>query len=393
MQPTKTPTRIQRGVELRTNGELSFRPNNFDLIRIFAALQVVITHLSTHLHTPASLYFLDLFPGVPIFFVTSGYLVSASFERSRGSRVYFRNRFLRIFPGLWGCVLITFLVVLALGYRPLRFADYAWMPLQLLGVIYTPGFLRSFGFGSYNGSLWTIPVELQFYVILPLVYLAVRKLRLGNVGFLVLFAVATGFSLLQSALFPFANIVSHQFEPIGAKFLRICFAPHIYLFLLGAVFQRFHCFKFGWIRGKGLLWLPCYIAVASLVPSTPFINVFRAIALGFVTLSMAYTTPRLGDLILRHQDISYGVYIYHGLIINLVIASGMRVGLAAVTTVGASAVMVGLFSWRLIERPCLERKQKASKERPTLAPRGMAVPGQTDGGRTALCGGIQSMTD
>ena len=51
-----------------------------------------------------------------------------------------------------------------------------WYLAQLVGLIFTPGFLQGFGFGSYNGALWTIPIELQFYFLLPLLYLATRRL-------------------------------------------------------------------------------------------------------------------------------------------------------------------------------------------------------------------------
>jgi peptidoglycan/LPS O-acetylase OafA/YrhL len=73
---------------------------------------------------------------------------------------------------------------------------------------------------------------------------------------------------------------------------------------------------------------------------------------------MAYTAPRLGDLILRHQDVSYGVYIYHGLILNLVIASAVHFGLGAYVVLVACTIAVAFLSWRLIERPCLQLKSR-----------------------------------
>ena len=44
-------------------------------------------------------------------FAISGFLISASFERSHNLANYFRNRFLRIFPALWCVVLLTVLGV------------------------------------------------------------------------------------------------------------------------------------------------------------------------------------------------------------------------------------------------------------------------------------------
>jgi peptidoglycan/LPS O-acetylase OafA/YrhL len=150
--------------------------NNFGLLRILAATQVVLGHSLAHLELarPRWWSLVDAFPGVPIFFAISGFLISASFERSPKVRNYARNRLLRIYPGLWCCILVTTVVAVAFGYAMLTVPGLIWFGSQLVAIIYPPSFLKSFGFGSYNGSLWTIPIELQFYFLLPLLYWATR---------------------------------------------------------------------------------------------------------------------------------------------------------------------------------------------------------------------------
>src|SRR4029077_5953381 len=97
-----------------------WRVNNFDLLRLLAALQVAIVH-SIGILKPTG-YFarllgagLDRLPGVPIFFVISGVLISKSYEHSDSFRDYLRNRCLRIFPGLWVCLVVSVAVILVLG--------------------------------------------------------------------------------------------------------------------------------------------------------------------------------------------------------------------------------------------------------------------------------------
>jgi len=74
------------------------KSNNIDLLRLFFALQVVLSHTAGHLGLVVPSY-LSYFPGVPAFFFVSGFLIYASFLNAPG-RNYIFNRFLRIFPGL-----------------------------------------------------------------------------------------------------------------------------------------------------------------------------------------------------------------------------------------------------------------------------------------------------
>src|ERR671923_2413461 len=98
------------------------RLNNFDTLRLLAASQVVLVHSIEHLRIPLgnpwrSIYdLLNLFPGVPIFFVISGFLISMSFERNSDIKYYARNRLLRIYPALWVCLAVSLLSVTFLGY-------------------------------------------------------------------------------------------------------------------------------------------------------------------------------------------------------------------------------------------------------------------------------------
>jgi peptidoglycan/LPS O-acetylase OafA/YrhL len=62
-----------------------------------------------------------------------------------------------------------------LGFQLADARGAMWFVAQLFGAIYTPASLREFGFGSYNGALWTIPIELQFYFLVPLVFLLLRR--------------------------------------------------------------------------------------------------------------------------------------------------------------------------------------------------------------------------
>ena len=70
--------------------------NNFDIIRLFAAFQVMYSHISAYFfNEPIQIpFFLSHLPGVPIFFFISGFLISLSFEKNSSTKFFFINRFL-----------------------------------------------------------------------------------------------------------------------------------------------------------------------------------------------------------------------------------------------------------------------------------------------------------
>ena len=85
-----------------------FRENSLDMLRLFAAFQVVVMHTLGYMMpdygSNAALRILGYFPGVPIFFFISGYLISKAFENSPNNIEYAKNRFLRLYPALIVCV-------------------------------------------------------------------------------------------------------------------------------------------------------------------------------------------------------------------------------------------------------------------------------------------------
>ena len=358
---------------VRPAAQNAFRLNNFDLLRILAATQVLIIHSMARLAipVPAGLRWLEWFPGVPIFFVISGFLVSASFERQSNVIQYLKNRCLRIYPGLWVCVAVTAVVTTTLGYKRSHPMDYVWLPVQFLGFIYTPDFLKHFGAGTYNGALWTIPIELQFYLMLPLVYFARRRTRLSERAVAVLLAVFIAITLILSYSLPGFDT---QQESRIDKLIRYTFVSSFYLFLLGVLLQRAKAFQSKFIAGRGLYWIAGYVVLRLALPGqlSPALTVFSYLVLGISAVSVAYTLPRAGEMILHGQDISYGVYIYHGLVINLLIEFKMRRSLYEVFVVLIAAMLLGAVSWKCVEQPFLRKKkpirEREGRQAPSKAP-------------------------
>jgi peptidoglycan/LPS O-acetylase OafA/YrhL len=345
--------------------------NNFDLIRLAAALQVAVTHTTylfgiTGWQWPLHVI-TNLFPGVPVFFFISGFLISHSFERNSALRNYARNRLLRIYPALVVCLVLSISSVWASGYLKhvsVPFSQWAKWIAALLSVawLYNPSFMHGYGTGSLNASIWTISVEIQFYFLVPMTYAALRLRRLqpaqGNRALLALIG-----------LFLLAHVVCiHLMDRSTSLFpyLNMSCVPWFYMFLTGQLAQRNLPRLRRALAGR---FLPLFLGYCALgLPAARVLgwrfdndlNPLLFLALATVTLAAAFSAPTLSDNLLRRQDLSYGVYLYHAPTINFLLATGVLVGArGALATMGATFALA-LGSWWLVERPALRLKRRAA---------------------------------
>jgi len=150
------------------------RKNCFDYVRLYGAFQVLISHGQAHLNLniPSIIANIFSYDGVSIFFAISGFLVTISWINSNFNlKTYLIARSLRIFPALWTSAIISFFLIIFLGKFKFAFSlkGILWLFSQASPfTFWNPNELRDFGVGVINGSLWTIPVELQFYIFVPL---------------------------------------------------------------------------------------------------------------------------------------------------------------------------------------------------------------------------------
>jgi len=356
--------------EERENGLPSFRTNNFNLIRLLAALQVVVVHAFAHLHLPPDhgagwlLQVLRLFPGVPIFFFVSGFLISRSYETNPRLADYALNRALRIFPALVVCTAVSVLSVHLAGHfddKDIGIGHFiGWLLAQVSFLqFYNPDFMRGFGTGVLNGSLWTISVELQFYVVTPLLYALLRGTSK---------AVSNARLVVLAVLFLVANVATTWMLPtygerLVFKMFGVSLVPWVYLFLVGVLVQRNFAFFARHLAGRGVWVLMFYVVfcvVSDNVVELRFGNRLPpavALVLCAAVFAIAYTRGELSRAVLGRVDASYGIYIYHAPVLNLFLFFGFTGTLNSVWALVLASVALGLLSWFAIEKPALRLKR------------------------------------
>jgi peptidoglycan/LPS O-acetylase OafA/YrhL len=350
------------------------RRNNFDPLRLIAALSVVFSHSFLIAEgSEASEPFVWLtgnqcilgLIGVFVFFVISGYLVTESWCRSPLPGRFLLRRTLRIYPGL---VVNVALCALVLGpvITSLPLADYFHGPelsdfltktlslnpgpLQLPGVLFAK---NSVGL-HINGSLWTLRYEAMMYLMIVVLGM-LRMLRLPTC--LALTALGIAAVYFEKALTPLGDIGE------WAWFLGFFGAGMVLHFLRDRL-------VFDW-RGAlvALLVLVIFARLGQLIMLFP-------LAGAYLTIWFARRYDRWLDYSRYCGDLSYGLYIYGWPAEQLVMwLSGGRAAWWQVF-LGSLAIALPLawLSWHGVEKWAL-RWGRTIGRRPSLA----VAPAPADG--------------
>jgi len=170
--------------------------------------------------------------GVPIFFVLSGFVIFHPFYKLREKDScawvlpgYARRRILKIAP--------PFLMSLALlsGLYLVQFRDLSYISEGLEWFVGLPNHsLRSLASNRFNGPLWSLVVEVQFYFILPFLLLATRGLSARQTTYAIGGILIVIPMLIRSLTLPAA------YDPLLSVLLERRFPCHLDYFGWGILF-------------------------------------------------------------------------------------------------------------------------------------------------------------
>ena len=299
--------------------------------------------------------FIGNFPGVPAFFFVSGFLIYASYWNAPGLR-YFQNRFLRLYPGLVFVTLGGAMVTLiAHGWNHLSVdaSTYVvWFVAQTtLGQAYNPALFRNVGVGVVNGSLWTLTTEILFYICVPIIVWMERRFRFAVFVLIVLSFVmyAFGPSLLATTIYREKSLYD------GVALTPVAWG---WMFGIGILATKYFDYLRRWLRYMPWLIIPMVIMVmfgegVLFGSSGNRLGLVYFLCYIGLVLWFAFVLP----FVRLPCDLSYGTYIWHMPIINLLLVLSFKsMALAVVLTFA-----VALLSWFAIEKPALKLKRKSLK--------------------------------
>lgn len=284
--------------------------NNYDFLRIFAALCVMLSHSFSLLDKGEEEPFRILsygradasFAGLCIFFSISGFLIARSALHSPTALNYLWKRFLRIQPLL---VVVCFMSVFFIGplfssFSAREFFSQAgsWSYFRnifpVFGLQFTlPGvFADHTGDTGVNGSLWTLIVEERLYLFMCLLFIIKKR---TPAYFIYLIVVLNAFYLTNRFFFGSELVPYFTTAPF---FYSLIFLNSSALYLLKAGIEKRPYVFF--LTGVALS------IIIALKPSAGFLNFY---AIPLLVNGLAYIKGFLNRAG-KWGDFTYGLYVF-----------------------------------------------------------------------------------
>ena len=351
-------------------GSADFSRNNLDCLRLIFATMVVFVHIYALTHLSVFLVF-DRYVSAAIavraFFVISGLLIYRSYTRSSSIGSYFEKRIRRIYPAYFTIVMLAAIALCTLSTLPLSqyfgvgFWKYLGANLLFFNFLVPslPGVFTSNNLPAVNGALWTLKIEVAFYLLVPVIhYLSNRFGTKKVIG--IVFCLSCiwkyGFALLGAtyrlpAIYTLDSGRSF-YAQMGAQFpgQLLYFCAGI-LLLVYFDKLKLHFLGIGGIT-IGLFLLDHWYMKGNL-------DVFWISGLVFVFGFWRY----FGNFA-KYGDFSYGVYIVHFPILQTLIALGLA-GMNPAIFLLVSFSFIGLASllmWHLVESRFLKSSSHYRQE-------------------------------
>jgi len=334
---------------------------DIQFLRAFAVLSVMAYHFGI----PG---FSGGFVGVDIFFVISGYLIFGQIhaqliQQKFSLRRFFEARLRRIFPALAAMCAATAIcgwyVVLPREYVP-----YSRTALAALFFVSNYAFTGAQGYFDAAADTkpllhtWSLSVEGQFYLFLPLLLIALFKLRGGG---------KIRYALGAAALASLGWALWSAYQSPESGFYYV--SARIWEFLAGAL-----CVTLGATQSRYAkpLGLACIAALAMSVflfnGSAQWPNAWALLPVGCAATFIYFGVTAQNNRIIANPalqltgDMSYSLYLWHWPV--WVFARQMYVGeipMAGKVSLLLLTFALAYLSWRWVEQPFRDRQRVSSR--------------------------------
>jgi peptidoglycan/LPS O-acetylase OafA/YrhL len=339
-----------------------------DSLRAIAVVAVIIYHLDSVL-LPGG------FSGVDVFFVISGYVVSASLAADAQTSFlrfltgFYARRIVRIVPPLLACLVATSIAATLLipnswlSSTSQDTAKYAFVGMSNFALIWSSDgyFSPRVEYNPYTHT-WSLGVEEQFYVVFPLLFFICERLRrragaLGIVantllGLLLALSLAYGWYATTAAPAQAFYLLPSRFWELACGALLFQLQSHTKLVLRSAVV----------VTSAMLLGLALLAAAFYLSTERSFPFPWALLAVGGAALTIAgVTAPQANHSLVGRMlsspalvfigKLSYSLYLWHWPVMVLLRwTTGLQTSLQMALALALTAIL-SFVSFSLLENP------------------------------------------
>ena len=349
--------------EFKVGANADFDKNNLDCLRLILASIVAMFHIYALTGLAAfSAFGRYLSPhfAVKAFFVISGLLIYRSYTRSSSIRSYLEKRVRRIYPAYFTVVVLAAFALGPLSMLP--FSQYygaglwKYLGANLLFLNFLapslPGVFISNSMPAVNGALWTLKIEVAFYLFVPVIhYLSGRfgtKKVIGTIFFLSC-VWKYGFALLDTI---YSTSGIYSLDPSRSLYsqLESQFPAQLVYFTGGILLYL--CFDSLMLHFGSICCVTACLYLLDHWFTGGALDIFWISGIVFVVGFWRY----FGNFS-KYGDFSYGVYIVHFPILQVLIAVGLtRLSPSIFLLVSLFCIGLGaLLMWHLVEKKFLAR--------------------------------------
>ena len=347
--------------------------SGFDYLRIILSFAVLIWHSYVFTHSGADIDTVLRGPAgwaiyliLPMFFALSGFLVASSLLRTNNLPIFLWLRFVRLFPALSVEVVLSALI---LGPLATTFAlseyftdrEFFRYFKNLFGIVQLrlPGvFGENPAAFIVNGSLWTVPYELECYIALSILFILTLTKKPRWLGSLFIVGL-----LGQTAAYLICGAPALRIDHLPGRQLILLFLSGLVIYLNRDIVPK-----------NGLAAL-CSFLVGSLLIRDSQLYLLAVLPLAYATVHLGLTQPKRNKVILS-GDYSYGVYLYAAPIQQAAyhFTDFGKTFLGNLLLAAVFATLFAIFSWHAIEKPALKLKNLFNAKR---MPASVDVPSPT----------------
>jgi len=350
--------------------------HTFDVLRFFAFLKVFLLHLPiaafpvfTFLKNGGGI-------GVIFFFVLSGFLITYIIieEKLRTSKLnlynFYVRRILKIWPLYFLMVGFAFATPYLLAVFKLPFSNEGYQPNWLMTITFLENYKSIAEHSHPNVAplsvIWSLCIEEHFYLLWGITFFFVSVKRIP-----VVIGVSIVLSIIANAVFLKINIPTAE---ILTNLIYFAFGA-IPAYLLATRKDSFESFIIGFPRMYRFLLLCLVIIYVLLSPNInyPLKDYIEPLIFGLLFCSIiCLIIPQDNDIKISDKNIlskfgiyTYGLYLYHTIVISLFIHVFKKVGLSldkpidAIAFVGLTlgiTLLISYLSYNLFEKPFLRLK-------------------------------------